>query len=149
MGYSFILYKFAIRIEYKNMKSALLLNELMEITRQNLSDVEGIYDLSERVLNYKKNKDSWSALECIEHIVRYGSFYLPEIHKCIEMSNKPGDGSFKSGWLGNYFAKSMLPREKPNKMNTFKSMNPLGSKLDVSVLRKFIAQQNELLGVLN
>src|SRR5690606_40886810 len=56
--------------------------------------------------------------------------------------------TFKSSWLGNYVAKSMLPKEKLNKMKTFKSMDPAGSDLNKNVLNRFIAQQNTLLDLL-
>jgi len=43
----------------------------------------------------------------------------------------------------------MLPKEKLNKMKTFKSMNPNGSDLDVFIIDKFINQQKEMLDLLN
>ncbi|HIA10981.1 MAG TPA: DinB family protein [Flavobacteriales bacterium] len=42
----------------------------------------------------------------------------------------------------------MLPKEKLNKMKTFKSMNPIGSNLDKTVLEKFLSQQKTLLELL-
>ena len=130
------------------MKSKLLLSELIEMTKENLSHSEKFSHLSEKELNFKINKDNWSILECIEHLNRYGDFYLPEIKNSIQTSRKPKEDEFKSGLLGNYFAKSMLPKDKLNKMKTFKSMNPNGSNLDKSVLDKFINQQKTLLELL-
>jgi hypothetical protein len=43
----------------------------------------------------------------------------------------------------------MLPKEKLNKMKTFKDKNPLNAKLDKTVIDKFIHQQIQLLGLLN
>ena len=130
------------------MKSTLLLSELIEITKENLSRSEKFSQLSEKELNFKINKNKWSILECLEHLNRYGDFYLPEIKNSIQTSRKSKEDEFKSGLLGNYFAKSMLPKEKLNKMKTFKSMNPIGSNLDKSVLDKFINQQKTLLELL-
>ena len=130
------------------MKSATLLLELIEMTRENLSRSEKFIELSEEKLNFKVNADKWSILECLEHLNRYGDYYLPEIKKSIQAAQKPNDNEFKSGWLGNYFAKSMLPKEQLNKMQTFKSMNPIGSQLDQSVLHEFITQQKTLLELL-
>ena len=42
----------------------------------------------------------------------------------------------------------MLPREKLNKMKTFKDKNPLGSELDKRTLERFITQQEQLLSLL-
>ena len=50
--------------------------------------------------------------------------------------------------LSNYFAKSMLPKEKLNKMKTFKNMDPAGSNLDISTLDTFINDQEELIELL-
>ena len=43
----------------------------------------------------------------------------------------------------------MLPKEKLNKMKTFKDKNPLNAKLDKSVIDRFINQQIKLLDLLN
>lgn len=130
------------------MTSEILLSELEEITKDNLSRVKNLSQLSEKELNYKSSEQSWSILECIEHLNRYGDYYLPEIERSIKKSKAPNEQEFKSGLLGNYFAKMMLPREKLNKMKTFKSMNPIGSNLDQTVLEKFINQQETLLELL-
>ena len=130
------------------MKSTLLLSELIEMTKEIASRSKKFYQLSKEELNFKINEDKWSILECLEHLNRYGDFYLPEIENSIQNSKKPIEDEFKSGFLGNYFAKSMLPKEKPNKMKTFKSMNPIGSDLDKSTLDKFINQQETLIKLL-
>lgn len=43
----------------------------------------------------------------------------------------------------------MIPKEKLNKMKTFKSMNPIKSNLDKSVLSEFISQQKQMSNLLN
>lgn len=105
-------------------------------------------DNSDKVLNPRPATGSWSALECMEHLNRYGNFYLPEIQRRIAQSPHPASAQFKSGWLGNYFAKSLLPKEKLNKMKTFSNMDPMGSELGREVLHTFIAQQEQTLALL-
>jgi len=99
-------------------------------------------------LTWRENPTSWNILECIEHINRYGDFYLPEITSKIKTSNTNADTEFKSGWLGSYFAKSMEPKEKLNKMATFKDKNPLNIQLDRTVIDTCINQQIKLLDLL-
>lgn len=126
-----------------------LLADLATRTRANLDAARQFEGLSDQALNHKASPESWSILECIEHLNRYGDFYLPEISRRLDKAPKaPAKNSFKSGWLGNYFAESMLPKEKLNKMKTFKEMNPAGSQLNRKVLHKFIAQQQEMLALL-
>lgn len=130
------------------MKTQDLIEELIELTQKNMNEVQAFRNLSVEELNQKQSAESWSTLECIEHLNRYGDFYIPEIKNRIEKSTQKKSEVFKSGILGNYFAKSMLPKEKLNKMKTFKSMNPLNSKLDKGVLDKFIYQQEQILKLL-
>ena len=43
----------------------------------------------------------------------------------------------------------MLPKEKLNKMKTFKDKNPLNAQLDKSVIDKFLSQQKKLISILH
>ncbi len=130
------------------MKASKLIEELTEITKENMNSVQLFKGLTNNELNFKVNENSWSILECIEHLNRYGNFYIPEIKKQIEKSTFEKSNHFKTGFLGNYFAKSMLPKEKLNKMKTFKSMNPINSSLKREVLDKFLHQQEQILELL-
>jgi DinB family protein len=127
-----------------------LIDELIQNTESIIKQIEEFQQVGEEMLNWKSTPQRWSVLECLEHLNRYGDFYLPEIKKRIDKAEKTDATEiFKSGLLGNYFAESMLPKEKLNKMSTFKSMNPAGSKLDMKVITKFIDQQYQMLDLLN
>lgn len=138
------------RIHLCGMKiaSPQLLNELTNLTKQHLSFIQQLEALPDPVLTQKAHATSWSALECIEHLNRYGHFYLPEISKRIAETRTEAAPVFKSGWLGNYFANSMLPKEKLNKMKTFAAMNPLNSNVDRTVIDTFILQLQTMLDLL-
>ncbi|ULT45801.1 hypothetical protein KRR40_22825 [Niabella defluvii] len=110
--------------------SQQLLDDLAGLTKQHVSFVQKLQALPDKLLTQKAQPASWNALECIEHLNRYGNFYLPEIRKRIAESTTHTAPVFKSGWLGNYFANSMLPKDKLNKMRTFEVMNPANSTLD-------------------
>lgn len=125
-----------------------LITDLIKRTKLVLAEAKALMDKNIEQLNQRSSETAWSALECIEHLNRYGAFYIPEITSVIENKLPSNNQEFKSSWLGNYFALSMLPKENLNKMNTFKSMNPIGSKLDKKALTTFIGQQNELLELL-
>ena len=131
------------------VSNQVLIEDLTKRTKEHIAKAKGYQQLELKNLNIKKTPEKWSLLECIEHLNRYGDFYIPEISRRIESGkNATASATFKSGWLGNYFAESMLPKEKLNKMKTFKSMNPAGSQLGVEVLDKFIKQQEDLLDLL-
>lgn len=131
------------------MQSEQLISSLIEQNKQIISQVEKLktYDLN--TLTWKINSNSWSMLECLEHLNLYGEFYLPQIENKINVSITKPDYEFKSGILGAYFAKSMLPKEKLSKMKTFKDKNPLNVNLNASVIDKFINQQIKLTELLN
>ena len=126
-----------------------LLQSLLEITRENLNSAEKLKEQKLSLLNWKLNNESWSALECIEHLNRYGEFYIPEITNKIKTSNYERSEVFKSNWLGKYFSKSVSYNENLKKMKTFKSMNPLNSELDIYTIEKFKIQQHQIIELLN
>lgn len=131
------------------MQSEKLMQTLLEQTRQIINQTEKLKSYDLNILTWKENEISWSILECLEHLNLYGDFYLPQIESKIENSTTKTDIEFNSGILGNYFSKSMLPKEKLNKMKTFKDKNPLNANLDKTVIDKFINQQIKLLDLLN
>ena len=130
------------------MNSQDLISQLLRITLNNKKSIKSFKEESTEVLNYKSDKKSWSVLECIEHLNKYGEFYIPEINQKIANSIEGPSENFKAGFLGGYFAKSMMPKEKLNRMKTFKSMNPNNEKLSYSVLDKAIEQQDSMIKIL-
>lgn len=131
------------------LSSKKLLQNLLETTRENINAVELLKKQSIEVLNKKQDSKSWSVLECIEHLNRYGDFYIPEITDKIKTSKHLQSETFKSNWIGKYFSKSVSYSDDLNKMETFTSMNPSGSKLDVKLLDVFIKQQHQIIELLN
>ncbi|WP_343657797.1 DinB family protein [Chryseobacterium sp.] len=125
-----------------------LLDELKNRTKEHLEFAAMLSLKPEDDLNFRISEDSWSALECLEHLNRYGDFYIPEINRMISSAGRSYQPYFKPGILGNYFAKSMLPKEKLNTMKTLKAMNPIHSSLDKSVVNTFIKQQEKMLELL-
>ncbi len=128
--------------------SGELLADLSARTRKIIKEAENLQRHSLKKLNHREAPEKWSALECIAHLNRYGDFYLPEIEKRIRESGHAPEKTFKSGFLGNYFAKSMLPKENLKKMKTFRDKDPIGSRLDKDVITRFLEQQHTLLDLL-
>ena len=131
------------------LTSKELLQNLLEITRENINAVENLKNQSTDRLNWRQSPESWSILECIEHLNKYGDFYIPEITYKIRDSKHKRSEIFKSNWLGKYFSKSVSYNEDLNKMKTFKSMNPINSKLNIKALEKFINQQHQIIELLD
>lgn len=126
-----------------------LITDLKQILEGQIEQATPLLDLPDAVLNWRATAESWSVLECLQHLNLYGHFYIPEIGNAIGKSHHASTVTFKSGWLGNYFANSMLPKAKLNKMKTFRAMNPIHSTLDKTVIEEYIHQQQQLLDLLN
>ena len=130
------------------MKATELLEQLKQETQNNIVQSQAWKHLPEEQLNARLEKNSWSILECIEHLNRYSSFYIPEITKRISKSKHLPQEVFVTGRLGNKFANSMLPKPGMKTMNTFKSKNPIGSSLNTEVINTFIQDQERVLQLL-
>src|SRR5687768_15923049 len=89
-----------------------LVEDLLAITENATTAARRFKELTEAQLNFKKQPDQWSILECIEHLNRYGDFYLPEIEKAI-LAYKTNNGKhiYRSGLLGHYFANLMKVKD--------------------------------------
>ena len=131
------------------MKSEILVQQLIEQTRLFINQAEKLKAQPIEMLTWRSEPNSWSTLECIEHLNLYGDHYLPEIEKAIRNSKTKSSVEFKSGMLGNYFSKSMLPKDKLNKMKTFKDKNPLNADLNKTAIDRFINQQIKFIDLLN
>ena len=130
--------------------SQALLAELQKQVTYCLQRAQAYQKLPLEVLQWRPAEGKWSALECLEHLNRYGEIYLQEFYAKIAQAPKQPVAEYKSGWLGNYTANTMLPKPDGSmlKMPALKDKNPLHAKLGQEVVSEFIRQQNELLIVL-
>lgn len=129
--------------------SKQLLQDLLILTRNNLNAVESFKNQPIASLQWRQHPKSWNVLECIEHLNRYGHFYIPEITQKIQTAKHPSAEQFKGNWLGSYFSKSVAYKQQVNTMKTFAAMNPLNSKLTQETLDIFIEQQHQLIDLLD
>lgn len=122
-----------------------LLEELCAIIHSNIKFAKNFKELDINILNRKPSVNAWSILECLEHLNRYAAFYLPEIEKHLNGNDTNAARVFKSGFIGNYLVKMVIPGKNSKKMKTFSDMNPSGSSLKTDVVDAFIASQLTLL----
>lgn len=130
------------------MQSEHFIQQRIQETQEIMHQVALLRDKDLYALTWKANPASWSVLECLEHLNLYGDFYIPAIERAMENSMNKGNQVFNGGFLGSYFAKMMLPKEKLNRMNTFKDKNPLNAPLDKMVIDRFLQQQTTLITLL-
>jgi len=127
------------------LKTNDLITDLLARTLQVVADAVKLGERSLSKLEQRSGPNEWNALECIQHLNLYGNYYLPEIQKALLSKKHLPEPVFKSGILGDYFAKMMLPGERAKKIKTFRDKDPLGEKLDAGVIEQFIWQQQKLM----
>lgn len=136
------------------LSTPALLDELDLLTAEALGLTKNTFlTLPESLLNARPAPEKWSAAECLEHLNRYAEFYHPAFRVALAKSASLGrqhQPNFTPGWLGNYSAQSMKPKNGAIslKMKTFSSKDPSKSHVDPQVIQKFGRYQEELADLL-
>lgn len=95
-------------------------------------------------LNYKPAPDSWSILECLEHLNRYSRYYNPALAKAIALNAGGNDVAYISySWLGKKSVEMVRPQNM-KKHQTVKHMNPNNSTLSRATVEEFLKHEQEL-----
>ncbi|GGG12169.1 DinB family protein [Pontibacter amylolyticus] len=129
------------------------MNTLDQISRtvenQKHTAIAAFVPLELSLLNSKPAPDSWSILECLEHLNRYSRYYNPVLAKAIA-ANAGGntDQTISYTWLGKKSLDMVRP-ENGKKSKTVKHMNPNNSQLGRQTLEEFLDHQTELLQLLD
>lgn len=129
-----------------------LLEDFRKELEQVISKAKEFKELPEGELKRLPEGKAWSILHCFEHMNLYGTIYLEFFEEALDKAKaRKGDPIYKSGWLGGWSARSMLPDEQQVKMpmKTFKKMDPAGQEVEVHVIDRFIAQHEQLRSLLD
>lgn len=132
------------------MKKKAFLDTLTQKVMWCKGEAEKLKRLTEAELVSRPSAEAWNALECLEHLNRYGDFYLPEVERrFIGAERNIIDHELKSGVLGNWFIKMVRPREEGIKpMKTMKEMNTLRTETTSMSIDRFLLQQDKWLTLL-
>lgn len=133
----------------------MLQNEILKDLELQINQIikwaESLREVDNSKLRAKPSENSWSALECIDHLNRYSEFYLPVFTKAIDKSPLKKSEKYKPGWLGNKLAQDILPQNGKLKstMKTFKSKDPALDGVKPNALDNFIDFQMKFLVILD
>ena len=135
--------------------TAQLLESLHRQTEQFLQKAVGEWQmLPPQKMMAQPGPGQWSAAQCLEHLNIYGRYYLPAIEKGIDRARNAArqpQKQFRSGWIGDYFAKLMRPKPGgalKSKMKSPKNAIPAPSPDPQAMLAEFIDQQETLIKLL-
>ncbi|MEJ8803695.1 DinB family protein [Pontibacter sp. H249] len=127
------------------MKTMNTLEQIAQSNRRLTETVATEFSkLDMAALNHKPSPESWSILECLEHLNRYSRYYNPALAKAIAQN---GDGTFLESINHSWLGKKSLEMVRPQNMKkhkTVKHMNPNNSQLGRATLDEFLKHQQEL-----
>jgi hypothetical protein len=136
----------------KKIILAKLLDNLQADTREIILQTNRLLTKDPELLLQQPGEGKWSIAQIIEHLNSYGRYYLPLIEKSLTNVKATPTQFFTPGWLGNYFAKSMLPNKQgyvTNKMKAPKNHRPAIDIDSRMVINEFLAQGQLLLRLLD
>lgn len=121
-----------------------LIDEMIFLTDTSISKVKAFQHLTDQALNHKPHPKAWSILECVQHLILYGNFYLPEIEKQLAKSSKiDGNRAFTSGMLGDYFVR-LIKVDNGKTLTATKAMDSTGSNISREAIDQLLKQLEQL-----
>lgn len=136
----------------KKIKTVSLLETLRADTRQIILQTNYLLHEDPEILLQQPGESRWSVAQVIEHLNSYGRYYLPHINRSLVEVKHPSREFYRPGWLGDYFTKSMLPKNNgqvTNKMQSPKSHRPASDIDNNIVFDEFLKQEHQLLEFLD
>lgn len=133
----------------KSINKTQLLNTLEATVESHLQQALHLQNQHTAVLLTPAANGGWSIAQCLEHLNRYGYYYLPAIQQQLAANdNNAGSDVFTSTWLGGYFTRMMDPQTGKKKYKAFKDYIP-PAELDAhAIIAAFINQQETMLAII-
>ena len=135
----------------KKVLAVALLESLKADTREIILATTHLLQEDPEALIQSPGPGRWSVAQIIEHLNSYGRYYLPAIESALKKQQSSHEETFKPGWLGDYFTRSMLPGKNGqvlNKMQSPKDHRPQAGIHSKPVLDAFLRQEQLLLELL-
>jgi len=133
----------------KSINKNQLLNTLEAAVEGHLKQALQLQNRHTSVLLAPAANGGWSIAQCLEHLNRYGHYYLPAIQQQLAAANSNSTkDTFTSTWLGNYFTRMMHPQTGRKKYKAFKDYTPPANLDAHAVIAEFINQQEALLAII-
>jgi len=126
-------------------------DQLLDLLEARVNDhiqsaVEVFQNMHSDLLLRPAKDGGWSIAQCLEHLNRYGDYYIPLIRQGLGRQNRCVTGGvFRSGPLGAWFTRLMDPDTGKKRMKAFKEYKPVPELDAHAVVAEFIRQQEVLL----
>lgn len=128
------------------MKKTEWLEKMMRMLDEIIEASKAFTLLDDAWLNFRSTQDSWSILQCFNHLNLYNRYYLNELqHSAAKVTAK--EDIVKFSWIGNKSITMMEP-SAIKKRKTFKHMQPTIEPLSRTEIDKFLNDQKLLNDIL-
>jgi hypothetical protein len=115
------------------------IDDMIDRARMQAEDARELALAHKGTFLVRPEENRWSPGEQIEHVSLTDPAYLEIIDQRIReahLRGELGDGPFRGGKLGNWFARSMAPPVK-RRMKTMKQLNPAPDLSAEEIVQKF------------
>jgi len=122
------------------LDSHQIIQQCIETTEANIARASKTFShLSDIQFNWKSNPESWSAGECISHIVKSNDLYLNKIENILSSfsSSQEKDFLYKQSFMGKLIVKGVDPAYV-RKSKTFKVFFPDASEIHKDIIDEYV-----------
>ena len=131
--------------------SRSLLDSLQVDVRHLILQANHLRSFPAYLLRTQPGFQQWSPAQILEHLNIYARHYIKAMEEGLHLNQQPATTQFRSGWLGNYFTRMMLPGENntvKNKLKAPKNAVPALQPDPLLQLEEFLQHQHLLLNLL-
>lgn len=127
------------------------MDDLRTRTRVLILELNQFRKMDPEALMARTTSGGWSVAQILEHLNSYGKYYLPLIETKLRVNKTFSHDYFTSGFFGNYFTNSMLPKNGvvTNKMKTPGGHNASNDPDSYDMIEEFLTQEYLLLQFLD
>lgn len=130
----------------------LVIQELIHLSEEQIDYTrKKLLDLPEDHLNWRPDPKRWNVLEVMEHLNRFGEFYLPKFSEAIRYPKKvKNSDTYRSSWIGEFAFERIRPVNGVVRYKTrsLQRNNPFLRILDKEVIEEHLDQQNRFREIL-
>ena len=104
--------------------------------------------LTEEGLNWKSSVEQWSVAQCFDHLVTANAAFFPSFEKVLS-GQKRNTFWERLPWLSAFWGKMLIKAVSPEskrKLKAPKIFQASSSNVDGTIIRRFIDQQNQVIG---
>ncbi len=124
-----------------------LIEEAKAVTKD-VQDTFGAWT-SEQI-NFKPSAESWSAAQCLEHLIAADRHYVEKIQSVADGTHKNNVFSMiplLPSFFGGFIVKAVHP-DNVKKVKTFSSFEPSKSDIDPKIVSDFVSRQERFIALM-